>query len=151
MTVRTQRPEPDDNHGILEGMERTTISFVRPVKAKERCPYTEHLPDIAERDICALDVGALTYGPSWLKRGGAGAFFVTFRKADRLEAFLPQFAYDIFAAIAADKRPEGMIDDVRDLRRYLMAWEAEFMQRGLCPAELRKNQEGADDPTRRQG
>lgn len=38
--------------------------------------------------------------------------------------------WDIFAAIAADKRPEGIIDDIRDLRRYLVLVEAEMIARG---------------------
>ena len=40
-------------------------------------------------------------------------------------------AYDIFHAIASDRRAEGIIDDVRDLRRYLMLVEAEMRARGF--------------------
>lgn len=39
--------------------------------------------------------------------------------------------YDIFHHLATDTRAEGVIDDVRDLRRYLMLVEAEMRARGF--------------------
>ena len=39
--------------------------------------------------------------------------------------------YDIFAHVFADQRSEGVIDDIRDLRRYLMLVEAELRARGF--------------------
>jgi hypothetical protein len=42
--------------------------------------------------------------------------------------------YDIFAAIEADERAEGLIDDIRDLRRYLVLVEAEMLARGAKSA-----------------
>lgn len=37
--------------------------------------------------------------------------------------------WDIFKAIDQDARPEGVIDDIRDLRRYLLLVEAEMRAR----------------------
>jgi len=47
-----------------------------------------------------------------------------------LEATRLDERYDIFAKIAADDRAEGLIDDIRDLRRYLVLVEAEMRARG---------------------
>ena len=41
------------------------------------------------------------------------------RKWDRIEKQVEGYRYDIFDAMANDKRPEGLLDDIRDLRRYL--------------------------------
>jgi hypothetical protein len=46
----------------------------------------------------------------------------------------PVPAYDIFAGAQADERPEGLIDDIRDLRRYLLLVEAELRSRGVKSA-----------------
>lgn len=43
-------------------------------------------------------------------------------------------AWDILRAIAADPRPEGLLDDIRDLRRYLMLIEAEMRARNIVQA-----------------
>ena len=47
------------------------------------------------------------------------------RKWDRLEKQVTEQGYDIFQAIAYDGREEGILDDIRDLRRYLFLVEAE--------------------------
>lgn len=63
------------------------------------------------------------YGGSWVKRGGVGAFFTAVRKMDRLNNSIRQ--YNGFeAALEQDKREEGILDDIGDLRRYLILWEA---------------------------
>lgn len=118
----------------------------------------DHLTRVAQSDVKALENAQKHYGDSWKKRGGVGAFMMLARKWDRLEnrlsnpppvlpieppvAAAPMFAqYDIFGAIATDKRAEGIIDDIRDLRRYLMLVEAEMLARGQCPGRLGKDDE----------
>lgn len=64
------------------------------------------------------------YGGSWQKRGGANAYAMLVRKWDRLENAAKKHNGDIFAALHADDRPEGLIDDIRDLRNYLSLVEA---------------------------
>ena len=49
------------------------------------------------------------------------------RKWDRLENQTKENAYDIFVTALNDKREEGIIDDIRDLRRYLMLVESEIL------------------------
>lgn len=87
----------------------------------------DKLTDIASNDVTVLLEKEKSYGGSWKKRGGVGAYMMLARKWDRLENFLEKFSnrYDIFAAIAADSRDEGLLDDIRDLRRYLMLVEME--------------------------
>jgi hypothetical protein len=56
------------------------------------------------------------------------------RKWDRLEKFCEEHGYNIFNAMAEDDRGEGIIDDIRDLRRYLLLIEAEAAARGIACA-----------------
>lgn len=105
--------------------------------------YLTHLETIAKEDVLGLTKAQQSYGDSWKKRGGVGAFMMLARKWDRLENRVkagikchPNIQgedvapYDIFDHIAADDRAEGLIDDIRDLRRYLMLVEAEMRARG---------------------
>ena len=111
----------------------------------------ERLHKIGANDAEAVFKKDVDYGSSWKKRGGVGAFFVICRKWDRLEervqrdirtehddfgvcienseTLLDAPPYDLFAHIAADPRDEGILDDIRDLRRYLMLVEEEMLHR----------------------
>lgn len=152
--------------------------------------FLEHLEVIASEDAAGLRTAYASYGDSWKRRGGVGAFMMMARKWDRLEnrvrkgakpigelfarllgdlremhldaeleprdvceAMLERVrqeldepraadAYDIFAHVMADQRAEGVIDDIRDLRRYLMLVEAELRARGFR-AVHRDNKRGA--------
>jgi len=58
------------------------------------------------------------------------------RKVDRLRHQVEQAKpdapqYDIFAHVWADPRAEGVIDDIRDLRRYLFLVEGELRSQGF--------------------
>ncbi len=91
----------------------------------------EEFDEISIDEIVDADVGGLkkahaSYGNSWKKRGGVGAFMMLARKWDRLENAVTAKGYDIFKAIEDDQRPEGILDDIRDLRRYLILVESEF-------------------------
>lgn len=120
--------------------------------------YLDQLNTVAREDVEGLKKAQASYGNSWKSRGGVGAFMMLARKWDRLENILertstipgtdtvepqPVSAYDIFAHVAADTRAEGVIDDIRDLRRYLMLVESELRARGL-QATHRDNNEGED-------
>lgn len=100
--------------------------------------YLELLDRVAQGDVTGLRKAEESYGDSWKKRGGIGAFMMLARKWDRLENYLKpnenpgsvveEFpAWDIFEAARIDPRPEGIIDDIRDLRRYLLLVEAEIL------------------------
>lgn len=98
--------------------------------------FIKNLAPIAADDAEGLKRAQQSYGNSWKSRGGVGAFMMLARKWDRLENRVKKESalggsYDIFAHIAADERAEGIIDDVRDLRRYLLLVEAEMVARGF--------------------
>ena len=75
-------------------------------------------------DTEQLHISEQSYGDSWRKRGGVGAFMMLARKWDRLENQTIAHNWDIFKAIESDERPEGILDDIKDLRRYLFLVEA---------------------------
>lgn len=110
--------------------------------------YLDKLAEISSDDAKGLVMAQKSYGNSWKSRGGTGAFMMLARKWDRLENRVSRkltvlgiengsaeeikaTPYDIFEHIAADERAEGIIDDVRDLRRYLLLVEAEMVARGF--------------------
>lgn len=109
--------------------------------------YLKQLENVAGLDVSGLKKAQQSYGDSWKRRGGIGAFMMLARKWDRLEQALRPHAadaatanlshgklalapWDIFGAIELDGRAEGIIDDIRDLRRYLLLVEAEMVARG---------------------
>ena len=105
--------------------------------------FWDNLKKVCARDAEVLEKKDKEYGSSWKKRGGIGAFMMLCRKWDRIETQLAKVnhspgkiasglaeRYDIFAHIIIDGRDEGLIDDVRDLRRYLALVEAELVTRG---------------------
>lgn len=83
----------------------------------------ENLETIAKADVDQLVRKEAEYGSSWSKRGGTGAFMMLARKFDRMETAVKLFGWDIFAAAVADMREEGLLDDIGDLRRYLLLVE----------------------------
>lgn len=106
--------------------------------------FVESLKFVLDQDLNSLCRARKNYGESWCKRGGVGAFMMLARKWDRLENFLnthhaPSFQkYDILTAAAADQRAEGVIDDIRDLRRYLALVEAKLVETNVIHPEVRK-------------
>jgi len=81
------------------------------------------LQTIADSDVVALQEAEKSYGDSWRKRGGVGAFMMLARKWDRIENQVKARQYDVFGAIESDRRADGIMDDIQDLRRYLMLVE----------------------------
>ncbi len=78
-------------------------------------------------DIRVIREKDLHYGGSWCKRGGTTAFHMLVRKWDRIAVSLENHG-NLSTAISVDVREEGLIDDVNDLRRYLilvLAWHLE--------------------------
>jgi hypothetical protein len=99
--------------------------------------FEERLKTIAASDVKRLLIGREKYGNSWRKRGGREAYFNVTRKIDRIERACAQQQTDcdLFAAIrntpASDGDiggKDGLLDDIRELRHYLMLTE-EFITR----------------------
>lgn len=118
--------------------------------------YADRLEGLAAQDARILREKDKEYGGSWLKRGGVGAFMMLARKVDRIEQAVDPTkvpgdqreapisascgksvaAYDIIEAAIADGREEGILDDIGDLRRYLLLVEAEVRDRLANPQDL---------------
>lgn len=138
-----------DRRGQPDQVRRETVAQKPP-------SHMTHLKAVASADVEGLERAERQYGSSWKKRGGVGAFMMLARKWDRLETALqphpadPARAngstaedrvapWDILEAIRADQRPEGIIDDIRDLRRYLLLVESEAVARGIIQGKHRDN------------
>ena len=78
---------------------------------------------LANLDVSKLEQAERSYGDSWRKRGGIGAFMMLARKWDRIENQVTKDGYDIFESIYNDPSDTGILDDIRDLRRYLLLVE----------------------------
>tara|TARA_B110000858_G_C17795043_1_gene471947 strand:- start:1066 stop:1356 length:291 start_codon:yes stop_codon:yes gene_type:complete len=79
---------------------------------------------LASSDVTALEKAQESYGDSWRNRGGVGAFMMLARKWDRIENQVSSDNYDVFKTIKDDPSSDGILDDIRDLRRYLLLVEA---------------------------
>tara|TARA_R100001126_G_scaffold44096_1_gene25040 strand:- start:467 stop:781 length:315 start_codon:yes stop_codon:yes gene_type:complete len=79
---------------------------------------------LANLDVSKLEQAERSYGDSWRKRGGIGAFMMLARKWDRIENQVTKDGYDIFESIYNDPSNTGILDDIRDLRRYLLLVES---------------------------
>jgi hypothetical protein len=88
----------------------------------------ERMLRIARNDVQELKAAEKSYGVSWRKRGGMGAFMMLARKWDRIENQVKAENYDIFSSYEKDKRQEGLLDDIQDLRRYLLLVEEHITQ-----------------------
>ena len=99
---------------------------------EKRSKIIQKVNVLANDDVSALHEAEKSYGDSWKKRGGIGAFMMLARKWDRIENQSNDYTYDIFLALEEDQRPEGLIDDIRDLRRYLFLVDSHMC--GSTPA-----------------
>tara|TARA_Y100000310_G_C20042127_1_gene516659 strand:+ start:242 stop:532 length:291 start_codon:yes stop_codon:yes gene_type:complete len=95
---------------------------------KDKPKTFERISQIANNDVAKLIEAEKFYGVSWRKRGGMGAFMMLARKWDRIENQVKPENYDIFSSYEKDKRQEGLLDDIQDLRRYLLLVEEHITQ-----------------------
>jgi len=88
--------------------------------------YMSHLDVVAADAVGLIRLKTETYGDSWKRRGGPGAWFTVVRPLDRLEGIVSRHGGDIFAAIEAD--PTGQdgsaLACVRDVMNYMILIEA---------------------------
>lgn len=109
-----------------------------PETPKESLNYRPHIEPLAKNDAEVVVEKDKQYGASWCKRGGTGAYHVFIRKFDRLEEWTKKFQYDMWQAIREDNRPEGIIDDIRDIRGYLLLIEAYAIENGMVTPRYRQ-------------
>lgn len=117
-------------------MEEGLYRMVREeIEVSTRSKIIQKVNTLANEDVKGLHEAEQSYGDSWKKRGGVGAFMMLARKWDRLENQVTKVNYDVFQAIKEDTRPEGILDDIQDLRRYLLLVEAEVRLNGITRPE----------------
>lgn len=155
--LRTEPIQPDFPGITVKEAAENLQRFAEALNQKEPSTYLDHLDAVGKADADSLRRAEKSYGDSWKRRGGVGAFMMLARKWDRLENAMTSQAsrfigadgrpmpeapqldrYDIFNRAKADKRAEGIIDDIRDLRRYLMLVEAHLIAEGEGRDEVKK-------------
>ena len=86
-------------------------------------PKWTEMKDLAQQDILRIIESEKSYGDSWKRRGGTGAFMMLARKFDRIEQQAESCNYDVFRAGDMFGGDDGLLDDIGDLRRYLFLVE----------------------------
>ena len=115
--------------------------------------YLDQLSAVADADVANIEEKERAYGSSWKRRGGIGAFMMLARKFDRIEQRVSKEIaatesapgaqkHNLFQHIVADTRAEPLLDDIRDLRRYLMLVEAEMAARGVIEIGTARDNRG---------
>ena len=94
----------------------------------------EQMRDLAQLDLEKLVKAEKSYGDSLRRRGGTGAFMMLARKFDRIEQQSKTVNWDVFEASKKYKGEEGLLDDIGDLRRYLLLVE-HFVRYGASEIE----------------
>ena len=89
---------------------------------------------LASSDVTALEKAQESYGDSWRNRGGVGAFMMLARKWDRIENQVEKDGYNIFTTIKNDLSESGILDDIQDLRRYLLLVESHLLVENYAEA-----------------
>jgi hypothetical protein len=84
----------------------------------------DHILELTIEDIEKLKTAEESYGDSWRMRGGVGAFMMLARKWDRIENQVKKFGYNVFTTVEKDPSSSGILDDIQDLRRYLLLVES---------------------------
>lgn len=99
---------------------------------------------LATEDVAVLEIKGKTYGDSWKSRGGVGAFMMLARKWDRIENISRSLGWDIFEA--GQRNTGDILDDIADLRRYLLLVEAEVHRRVGMQPKQEMEEAGPYDP-----
>jgi hypothetical protein len=112
--------------------------------------YLDQFAALARSDVETIEAKEKSYGDSWKRAGGIGAFMMLARKWDRLkqrvvtridaaEGVRGASRDNVFEHIAADGRSESVIDDIRGLRQYLLLVEGEMVARGSVEIATPRN------------
>ena len=107
----------------------------------------ELIRKISEDDLITLKEKGVAYGESWKQRGGIGAFMMLARKWDRIENQAKHGGsnmWDVFSAGIEQgvHTKDNILDDIKDLRCYLLLVEAEIRTR--CSQESSRAKEEAE-------
>lgn len=86
------------------------------------------LLEVLDRDALLIQQKDVSYGSSWKRRGGVGAYMVSVRKLDRIEHQVSQCG-GMSRALSAIRAQEvdSMREDIRDLRCYMLLILSELL------------------------
>lgn len=103
--------------------------FRQPRVPYDPMGYMRNIGLVAIAGVELIKSKTKTYGDSWKRRGGAGAWFTTVRPWDRLETIVSAHGGDVLAAVAADLAGAdgSALACIRDVRNYLTLIEAEAL------------------------
>lgn len=101
----------------------------------------ERLEDLSTALTDVLRDKGTTYGDSWKRRGGVGAFMMLCRKWDRIDNILSAELDGVAEPEAAcedllRRNPGDVLDDVADLRGYLLLVEDEVSRLRGSPSAV---------------
>lgn len=113
---------PSDRYRAEEAIMAARRRVGGILKAGTVEDFEGELLQIGAMDVTTLINKGSSYGDSWKRRGGVGAFMMLARKWDRIENQAKKKGWDVFEAC----RDTDMLDDIRDLRCYLMLVEHEM-------------------------
>lgn len=105
--------------------------------------FLTSLQKVSAEDVEGIMVGEEEYNRSWMARGGQGVFFTLVRCLDRIPVLCARKPkdgdrYDIFAhCIESDGT--GILDSIRDARRYFLMLESELVRQGYDLPKQRHN------------
>jgi len=109
-------------------MEPTVRAYVREARqwltAFQCWDYRAECGLALGGDVAVLRARQTTYGDSWYRRGGVGAYMVGIRKWDRMRVQMDTHGGLLRALEAQLWDPAGVLDDLLDLRRYMYLWQA---------------------------
>lgn len=103
---------------------------------------SEFAHEIVSADVEELLKAEESYGDSWKRRGGVDSFMMLARKWDRIEYQVRAEGFNILETCKKDTRPDGIMDDIRDLRRYLILVEHEVLKNAQTQEEAKEEVPG---------
>lgn len=109
--------------------QASAISIELKASDEDRLPTPTTLTFVATEDAKVLYEKGLHYGDSWKQRGGVGGFMMAARKWDRIQNIVePRLSNEASFSDVLRENPGNVIDDVDDLRRYLLLIEDEALR-----------------------
>ena len=110
-------------------LRRQLLATTTLEQTHERRPEIEAA--MVRHQLTVLKQKDREYGGSWLRRGGVGAFMMLARKWDRLENAVGQEQLLLPVLRNADLEARlSIMDDINDLRNYLILVEAHLQAEG---------------------